>query len=192
MTNRSRLPRSVRTRLRNLMNSLAVDTRNVSFAEDFSAGRGAIVSAPHDLQIGRSVSIGPRSVVQVDGRIGNWVMIGMNVHIVGRRDHAMDEVGVPMLASTWVGDRERTDEDAVIIGDDVWIGASAVVLSGLTIGSGSVVAAGSVVIRDVPPFSIVAGVPARVVGNRFASDQERAAHLLALSSYAQPDSRAIS
>lgn len=183
MSNRSRLPGPVRVRLRSLMNSMAVDSTNVELGDGFSAGRGAIVSAPHSLKIGRSVSIGPRSVVQVDGRIGDWVMIGMNVHIVGRRDHALDEVGVPMLASTWVGDREGSEEDAVTIGDDVWIGASAVVLSGLTIGAGSVVAAGSVVVGDVPPFSIVAGVPARVVGTRFSSDAERAEHLRVLGTY---------
>ncbi|UOG21056.1 hypothetical protein MTX80_18895 [Gordonia amicalis] len=155
---------------------------------NFSAGRGVIVSAPHELKIGNSVSIGPRSVVQVDGSIGDWVMIGMNVHVVGRRDHEIDEVGVPMLHSTWVGDRDGTPDDCVCIGDDVWIGASAVVLSGVTIGNGSIIAAGSVVVRDVAPFEIVAGVPARKVGDRFDKNEDRQNHLRLLQQSKEQES----
>ena len=51
----------------------------------------------------------------------------------------------------------------IVIGDKVWIGANATVLPGVTIGKGAIVAAGAVVTRDVPPNTIVAGVPARVV-----------------------------
>jgi acetyltransferase-like isoleucine patch superfamily enzyme len=54
----------------------------------------------------------------------------------------------------------------VVIGSDVWIGARAVVLAGVTIGNGAVIAAGSVVNKDVNDYDIVAGVPARVLGNR--------------------------
>ena len=54
-----------------------------------------------------------------------------------------------------------------MIEDDVWVGYGTIVLTGLTVGRGSVVAAGSVVTRDIPPYSIAAGVPARVIGKRF-------------------------
>lgn len=54
-----------------------------------------------------------------------------------------------------------------LIGSDVWIGANAIVLSGITIGDGAIIAAGSVVSRDVPPYAIVGGVPARVIRFRF-------------------------
>lgn len=54
----------------------------------------------------------------------------------------------------------------VVIGADAWIGAAAIILPGVTVGEGAVVAAGSVVTRDVPPYTIVAGVPARVVRER--------------------------
>ncbi|MCX4175796.1 DapH/DapD/GlmU-related protein [Paraburkholderia madseniana] len=56
------------------------------------------------------------------------------------------------------------------IEEDCWLGARVTVLGGVTIGKGSVIAAGSVITRDVPPFSIVAGVPGRVVGSRRGGD----------------------
>jgi virginiamycin A acetyltransferase len=55
----------------------------------------------------------------------------------------------------------------IIIGNDVWIGASSLILSGVTIGDGAVVAAGSVVTKDVPPYSVVGGVPAKTIKMRF-------------------------
>lgn len=58
------------------------------------------------------------------------------------------------------------DRHHVVIGDDVWVGAGAVILPGVTVGSGSIVGAGAVVTRDVAPGQIVGGVPAKVVGER--------------------------
>ncbi|MFC7926853.1 DapH/DapD/GlmU-related protein [Microbacterium laevaniformans] len=104
----------------------------------------------------------------------------MGVQIVGRDDHAIDELGVPYVLSTWVGDREATPRDRVSIGRDVWIGGRSTVLGGVTIGDGALIGSASVVTKDVAPFAVVVGNPARVVGERFPSaDQER--HLDALS-----------
>ena len=62
----------------------------------------------------------------------------------------------------------------VVIEDDCWIASHSVILAGVTVGRGSIVAAGSVVTTDVPPYSIVAGVPARVIRPRQAGDQASA------------------
>ena len=59
----------------------------------------------------------------------------------------------------------------IVIGNDVWLGTNAIVLSGVTVGDGAVVAAGAVVTRDVPPYAVVAGVPARVIKMRFSAEQ---------------------
>jgi len=71
------------------------------------------------------------------------------------------------------------DEKAVIE-SDVWLGYGVIVLTGVTVGRGSVVAAGSVVSRDIPPYSIAAGVPARVIGQRFQDSSAISRHEIAI------------
>lgn len=154
---------------------------NVIYGSNFRVGRGAIIGAPHELRVGNNVSIGPRSVVQVNGSIGDFTLIGMHVQIIGREDHEVSELGVPMAMSTWVGSRESRQRDEITIGRDVWVGASCVLLGGVTIGEGSVIGAGSVVTRDIPSYSIAVGNPARVVSRRFETDEERMKHSEALS-----------
>lgn len=169
--------------IRAVLRKLAVH-ENVTYGRNFRVGRGVVVSSPHGLEIGDHVSIGPRSIIQVDGMIGDFVLIGMGVQIVGRHDHAIREMGRPYVFSTWAGDRNPTRHDRVDIGRDVWIGASAVVISGIKVGEGALVAAGAVVSQDVPEYSIVAGNPAVVVGNRFDEDAQRM-HRDALDALAQ-------
>ncbi|PNI06965.1 acetyltransferase [Arthrobacter sp. AFG7.2] len=148
----------------------------VNHFPDLRVGRGAIIGSTHGLSIGRGVAIGPRTVVQVNGVIGDFALIGMHVQIIGREDHEMTEIGVPMARSTWIGDRAARPRDSVDIGRDVWIGASSVILGGIAIGQGSVVGAGSVVTRDIPEYSIVVGNPARVIGRRFENEADRMRH----------------
>ena len=61
--------------------------------------------------------------------------------------------------------------ETVTIGHDVWIGTRAIVLDGITVGNGAVIAANSVVTKDVPPYAIVAGVPAKIIKYRFNDDK---------------------
>lgn len=67
-------------------------------------------------------------------------------------------------------DKFSENKPAIVIGNDVWIGDSALLMDGVTIGDGAVVAAGAVVTKDVAPYSIVAGVPAREIRRRFSED----------------------
>ena len=69
------------------------------------------------------------------------------------------------------GDEKDTfSKGTVVIGNDVWIGARATILSGVTVGDGAVIGAGALVAKDVPPYAIVGGVPARLIKYRFSSE----------------------
>lgn len=124
-------------------------------------GARLAVAVDAELVVGDHVGIGPYNFLNAFGgslHIGDWSMLGphVSVHTV---DHGIARDGTPMRLQPGVpGD--------VVIGSDVWVGASSVILKGVTIGDGAVVAAGAVVNRDVEPYSIVGGVPAKRIGER--------------------------
>jgi acetyltransferase-like isoleucine patch superfamily enzyme len=146
----------------------------VTIGARFHLGILSYVSSARSLVIGDDVYVGKFCSIQVNGRIGNGVLIANNVGVVGRRDHDIRAVGVAISRAPWIGDTPRLADDprnSVSIGDDVWIGFGATVLSGVAIGRGAVVAAGSVVTDDVAAYDIVSGNPARPVGRRFTDAQ---------------------
>ena len=98
--------------------------------------------------------------------LGNDVIISWNVTIVDHDSHTLDWDGRSGDVANWMRghkDWSRIAVKPVIIQDKVWIGFGASVLKGVTIGEGAVIAAQSVVTRDVPPYTLVAGNPARVI-----------------------------
>lgn len=117
-------------------------------------------SPNHDITLGDRVQFGPYCDVQCDLEVGDSVLFAPRVAIVGRNDHRID------LPDTLIWDSPRGENGKARIGSDCWIGYGAIILSGVTIGDGAVVAAGAVVTKDVPPYTIVAGCPARVVRRR--------------------------
>lgn len=138
------------------------------FGENVSIGQNALIR-PSDyygrnigagLEIGDNSNIGPFNYVGCSGKItiGNNVMVGPRVSFFAENH---------VFASTEVSMKSQGVETGTItIGDDCWIASNSVVLSNVTIGEGSVVASGSVVTKDVPPYSIVAGIPAKVIKSR--------------------------
>lgn len=101
--------------------------------------------------------------------IGAYSMLASQVAIVGA-DHIMDVPGTAMCFSG------RPHMPKTQIGRDCWIGYRAVIAAGVTIGDGAVVGAGAVVTKDVPPYTVVAGVPARSIRSRFKSEADVALH----------------
>jgi acetyltransferase-like isoleucine patch superfamily enzyme len=81
-----------------------------------------------------------------------------------------------------------TSRGDIVLEDDVWLGVNAVVLDGVKIGQGAIVGAGAVVTRDVPPFAIVGGVPARIIGSREKTAQRHpeAQTIVAMTSFTAP------
>jgi acetyltransferase-like isoleucine patch superfamily enzyme len=121
---------------------------------------GVIRNLGEGLIIGNNVGIAQNCFIQVRGKvvIGNDVMFGPGVSIFSE-DHGFSDINIPMIEQPEI-------RRGVIIEDNVWVGTRAVILDGVTVGRGSIIAAGSIVKSSVPPFSIVAGVPGKVIKSR--------------------------
>ena len=182
-TNRSSIPILIEKPIRFLMRQYSL-RENVSGGRNLRVSRGVRVSAPNKMIIGDNVSIGPYSLILLDGCIGSNTMISFGVFIVGRNDHAFDEPGTLIRDDHSLPGMEI--KSSISIGRDVWIGAGAVLLSGIKIGDGSIIAAGSVVTNDVEACSVVGGNPARWVKNRFKNENEKRIHLEVLNDLARP------
>lgn len=123
-----------------------------------------------NIEIGDDVYIGANAVFQSSyGKIiiGNHVMFGPGVHIHGG-DHKFKEVGKLMKQAT---PKQQLDDGVIIIEDDCWIGANAIILSNVTIGKGAVIGAGSVVTKSIPPYSVYTGVPGAKLRKRFTDEE---------------------
>jgi acetyltransferase-like isoleucine patch superfamily enzyme len=122
------------------------------------------------IEVGNDVYIGPGAVLNASKSgivIGNKIMLGPNVTIMGG-DHNTSKVGEYMYD---VKDKLPENDKPVVLESDIWIGTGAIILKGVTIGKGSIVAAGTLVINNVPPYSIVGGVPAKVIKARFSPEE---------------------
>lgn len=128
----------------------------------FSLGRRSVVesyccinNAVGDVVIGDHTRIGIHCTVIGPVTIGSHVNLAQGITVTALNHNFSD----PSLRI----DEQGVSTKAVVIGDDVWIGANAVILPGVTIGSHVVVAAGAVVTKDVPANTLVGGVPAKVI-----------------------------
>ncbi len=148
---------------------ILLKAQNVTAGKYFHCGRGTSLWAPKKMKIGDNVYIGKYCTIECDGEIGDGCLIANNVGIVGRYDHDYTALGYPIRCAPWIGGNDYTGRGkniCTIIQEDVWIGFGTIVLGGITIGRGSVIAAGSVVTKDVAPYDIVAGTPAKKIGER--------------------------
>lgn len=169
--------RRIRTRL------ILIKTRKfLVFGTDLHIGKGTRLWAPNAIKIGSGVYLGKNVHVEANCEIGDYCLLANYVAIIGRHDHNFKAIGFPMRYAPWIGSRRFPSPYAAekaVIETDVWLGYGVIVLTGVTVGRGSVVAAGSVVTEDIPPYAIAAGVPAKVIGQRFedqtAIDQHEAA-----------------
>lgn len=139
---------------------------------------GPYVYVAHHAQIGNS-TIGARSSIGRYSKLrrvnmGKYCSVSWDVTI-GAAAHALDHVSTHMfwhLEQFGISDTTSVSEleDPVIVGNDVWLGCCSVIKSGVSIGNGAVVGANAFVDKDVPPYAIVAGSPARVLRYRFSED----------------------
>lgn len=122
-----------------------------------------VVAAPRQVEVGDDVSFSAYIHIWGAGgvKIGNRVMIGSHTAITSLTHDPTAEV---MFGTTIA--------KPVVIEDDVWIGSHCVILPGVRVGCGAVIAAGGVVTQDVPPWTIVAGVPARMIKRRRSAESQ--------------------
>ncbi len=137
-------------------------TGRIVLEDDVWLSRGCYVVAYRnaEVRIGERAYVGHRCLFYGHGGIdvGHDVLLANDVQLICG-NHTFARRDVPIRA-------QPTEERPIVVEDDVWLGASAIVLGGVTVGRGSVVGAGAVVTHDLPPYSIARGVPARVVGER--------------------------
>ncbi len=138
---------------------------NTDLLGDVTLGNGVVLhenvyvrSFKYKINIGDFSTIGRNTCIMSQCSIGKRVSIAPNVVIVGANHNYKDR-------SILIKDQGISSQ-GIIIRDDVWIGANATILDGVTIGEGCVVAAGAVVTKSIPAYSVVAGVPANIIKKR--------------------------
>jgi chloramphenicol O-acetyltransferase type B len=154
--------------------------RRHKIGKGFHAGARVRLWGKHRLVIGNDFYIGRDSLIECDAVIGHDVIMANRVALVGRYDHNYQQIGVPVRKASQIRDHDyhwKGLDLKVVIGDDVWIGYGTIIISGVTIGNGSIIAAGSVVSKDVEPYSIYAGIPAKKIASRFNSEEDTQKHI---------------
>ncbi len=126
---------------------------------DINISRGVDIRPPQFIELGDHISFGKNFTCEANLRMGSEVLISSNVSVVGK-DHPFDH---PRLSVYFA---PRLDESLVEIGDDVLVGFGSILIGSVRIGEGCIVGAGSVVTKDLPPYTICGGVPARPIRPR--------------------------
>ena len=125
--------------------------------KNINVEKNAVFSS--QISIGNNSGIGINANISGAVSIGNDVMMGPNCTIYSR-NHRFDNIGIPMRLQGF------TEERPVTIDDDVWIGGNVTIMAGVHIGKGAILGAAAVVTKDVPPYAIVGGNPAKIIRYR--------------------------
>lgn len=138
------------------------DNRGIDIADNVIVGRGSVISCKNgNISIGENTNIAMGCFIQSAREvvIGKNVLFAAYCYVIGGGDHRTDRTDIPIIAQGQV-------VRGVTIEDNCWIGAGAKIQDGVTIGRDSIIGSGAVVTKDIPPFSVAVGIPARVTRRR--------------------------
>lgn len=138
------------------LRSLLIKRIAVKCGEGVLVKQRCYVGAGFGLEVGSNSQLGHNARIGRNVSIGNDVLMGPDV-VIMTTSHETSDINVPIRL------QGKTEDKPVKIGDDVWVGTRVVILPGVTVGRGAIIGASAVVTKDVPPYSVVAGVPAKVV-----------------------------
>lgn len=130
----------------------------------FRSGTSVKIQTPSSVSVGDNVGLNDRVWIAANKNsngnivIGNNVIVGPNT-IIHSGNHRYDRLDIPIRLQGY-------KFSPIVIEDDVWIAAGVIILAGVRIGTGSVIAAGSVVVHNVDPFTVVGGIPAKIISKR--------------------------
>lgn len=165
------LPKLVDQYRDRLFIALLVRRGDVLLGERVVVARGSRIGTGVTIGTGTAIN-GPCVLKGADPiRIGNYCAIGDGVRMISS-NHATTHLNLQYRLQARLGfSNIVARKGPLTVGHSVWIGDMAIILGGVTVGNGAVIGAGAVVTKDVEPYSVVAGVPARSIGTRFPQEE---------------------
>ena len=145
--------------------------KNYSNSSGIFIGKGSKIAT--DTFIGNGSRFNGKVVIKGNGgcRIGNYVAFGDQIILI-TSNHNTESVNLQYALAKKIGNKARKSEKSgITIGHNVWVGDRAIIVAGVSVGNGAVIGAGSVVTKDVPPYAIVGGVPAKFIRYRMSEEQ---------------------
>jgi len=162
-----------------------VKYRHYQIGMGFYAGARVRIWGKQKIVIGKNFYIGRDSFIESDVVIGDNVIWANRVALVGRYDHHYQQLGMPVRLAMQIRDADYDWKGLnmiTVFEDDVWVGYNSTILCGVTIGEGSIIAAGSLITKNVEPYYIYAGSPAKKIRGRFETDEDLQEHLSLVNS----------
>lgn len=122
-----------------------------------------------NVKIGYATTLGYNNVLAGEITIGKYCQLGGDVALHAT-NHPISSMTTYINNSLFQGElKGLKEENEIVIGNDVWIGHGVIIVGNINIGNGAILAAGSVITKDVPPYTIVGGVPAKIIKKRFSN-----------------------